>query len=281
MKKLSILLVLLALVAVPLWLWWSRGNGPVVPDGPAAMIPPEEFLSAIEQRNVAVGELENYDFDEAADRFAQLAERFPDDPLPARNLAVARVLKIGQIGQQQGESARTEAVADARVALSKLAKVEPDGAAGHFLEGRLATATDDPQRALEALHKAAQADPDNAALWFEYAQAARYSDDPAVQEAAWDALAKAAQLAPDNLFVLLQLLEVQAAQPGRGVSADVRTGSAVARVSRRWRQAARPHRTETISRPGRGGGPRGRLEDSPNADHADRQRQPAGQRGSK
>ncbi|MEW4526818.1 FG-GAP-like repeat-containing protein [Maioricimonas sp. JC845] len=212
MKKLPILLVLLALVAVPLWLWWSRGNGPVVPDGPAAMIPPEEFLAALEQRNVAVGELENYDFDEAAERFAQLAERFPDDPLPARNLAVARVLKIGQIGQQQGEAARTEAVADAEVALSKLAKVEPDGAAGHFLEGRLATATDDPQRALEALHKAAQADPDNAALWFEYAQAARYSDDPAVQEAAWDALAKAAELAPDNLFVLLQLLEVQAAQ---------------------------------------------------------------------
>ncbi|QDU37802.1 hypothetical protein Mal4_21190 [Maioricimonas rarisocia] len=212
MKKLLILPVVLALIAAAVWMWWSGGSGPQIPGGPARIIPPEQFLTALEHRNLAVGQLENFEFDEAADLLKDLAEQFPDDPLPARNIAVARVLKVGQMGQLQGESARTDAIADAEVALSELTKVEPDAAARHFLEGRLASEIDDPRRALDARLKAAEANPDRAALWFEYAQVARYSDDPAVQESAWEALAKAAALAPDNLFVLLQLLEAQAAQ---------------------------------------------------------------------
>ncbi|MFG0336233.1 MAG: hypothetical protein ACF8TS_22980, partial [Maioricimonas sp. JB049] len=212
MKKLLILPVILALVVIVLWVWRSRENGPHMADGPPRIIPPEEYLAALEQRNIAVGHLENNAFDEAANLSAELAGRFPEDPMPARNLAIARILKVGQIGQLQGEAARAEAIADAEVALAKLAKIEPDAAAAPFLEGRLASEIDEPQRALDTRRQAARAEPDRAPLWFEYAQAARYSDDPAVQESAWEALAKAAELAPDNLFVLLQLLEVQAAR---------------------------------------------------------------------
>jgi len=63
---------------------WRR---PKVPDRPLTA---EEKSAIILDTNVAIGQLENGDYAEAAAYFEKLAEQLPNEPLPFRNLAIAR-----------------------------------------------------------------------------------------------------------------------------------------------------------------------------------------------
>ncbi len=107
--------VVLLAVAIGLWFVVQRGprpadpNGAAVPgalgdnsagekpaDGSPAPPPrsPEQWRALVEKKNRGLGLLDNEKLADADVVWSELAAELPDDPLPARNLAVCRLLSL-------------------------------------------------------------------------------------------------------------------------------------------------------------------------------------------
>ncbi|MBW3596792.1 MAG: VCBS repeat-containing protein, partial [Planctomycetes bacterium] len=201
-------LVLLAVV-------WGVRNGdrdePAPPtDGEGLSL--KRCRELLELKHLAVGRLENEQAVQANELLTRLAEELPEEPLPARNLAIARLMSL--------ESGQIEA-ASARQAVDRLLEIEPESAAAHYLAAKVALAErtqavspeeaeEHLSRALAMLEKAAELAPESAFVPYAMYAAARDAEDPQVQARGRQALGEAYRLAPQNLFLLADWLLAQA-----------------------------------------------------------------------
>ena len=161
----------------------------------------QEARALIQQKNVGLGYLENQKLPEALAIFEQLAAKVPDDPLGPRNIAVARVVALGD----NEEPADTALVEAARLALEAMRKQEGESVAWHWLSFREALAAGDGARALTHLDALQRETPKDAAVWYARFRVLRQQARSASPEAL-EELAKALELAPENAWLLVEWL---------------------------------------------------------------------------
>lgn len=193
-------LLLLVAVGGGIWAWYRF------------RVWPEETRRVLERKNLAVAYLENEQFDRCDPLFVELGKEWPNELLPARNLAISRVLKVKATGPTIAPQKFAKALAEARVALERLQALEGNTAVVQLLTGRLAGYADDEDTRLKAYSEAAKLDPESPAAWGELFLAARASFDPVRRIQAREALKRAYALQPNNLFLLLEMLSLQSQQ---------------------------------------------------------------------
>ncbi|MCA9068091.1 MAG: VCBS repeat-containing protein, partial [Planctomycetaceae bacterium] len=195
-----VLVLLLAAVGGGLWTWYRF------------RVWPQETRQVLQRKNLAVAYLENEQFEKCDPLLVELGEEWPSELLPARNLAISRVLKVKATGPTIAPEKFAKALADAQVALERLRTLEGDTAVVQLLTGRLAGYADNDEARIKAYTEAAKLDPQSPAAWGELFVAARASSDPVRQIQAREALKRAYALQPGNLFLLLEMLSLQAQQ---------------------------------------------------------------------
>ena len=161
----------------------------------------DEKLRLIEQKNVALGHLENKELAESDALWAEIAAKLPDEVLPLQNRAISALIAV----EEAEPGARVAALANARAAIGELKAKAPDAANTHILAARLARADNDLAVAVRELSAAAEATPGDAATWFELWSIGTLMNDE-LPDSLPAALKRAHELAPDNLWVLLPLL---------------------------------------------------------------------------
>lgn len=207
-----VLAAVVLVVGLVVWQRWPRPGdgegGPAPPAAPSLTAAEIEDLVRLQTRGIA--QLENNQSVEGAETFQALAQRIPEDPAPRRNAALGRLLTLEAIDRQTAPETFAAAALAVEEALAALARLAPEEAVTLRLEARIARALGDDRRALSALRRATELTPDDASLWYELYQLAQSSRLPEAPEIAWQALDRAAQLAPQNLFILLDWLLAQA-----------------------------------------------------------------------
>ncbi|MFM8282166.1 MAG: CRTAC1 family protein [Planctomycetaceae bacterium] len=198
--------VLLAAVAVGAWLAARRGG--------VATLAPEQAAEIARTRNVALGALENQQLDRAIPALESLARMLPGDPLPARNLAVARVVALGDTLQAIPDEAL---LPPAKQALDALRRGEGESDPWRWLTARYDLARGEPAAAAQQYQALADGS-GGAAAWYALARARRDADDSAAADAALD---RAAALAPGNVWLAVEWFRAVAGrlQAARGAAA--------------------------------------------------------------
>lgn len=182
-----------------------------------------EANGALENESYAVGTNPDgtlrFGFDEAIPRYQKLRELYPDETLPYRNLAVARILKLSAAKSQDGNSSGADNAAlekqarqEAIEALEQLL-TKDDSAAAHWLQGtfldKAGVSKQMQPRIADEFQKATELDPDEPTFWFSLLSSLEsyQLDRP---EARKQAIEKLKQLAPGNLFATLESLKLAA-----------------------------------------------------------------------
>ncbi|CAK9008611.1 TPR_REGION domain-containing protein [Durusdinium trenchii] len=200
---LGLVLLLLIVGGVGWFLWQPDGIGP---QGGPIDISPEEAARQIAEFNVALGELENGVFGEAAVRFSDLQSELPTEEAIGRNRAIAAVLALDGIDQTRAPAEFTEAASQAATALETLEAVAPDSAVTALIRAAYLDRVGDEAGAVSAYQRAAEIDPHDPSTWYEFSLFARNLGDEAAVALGQEALARAHQLVPENLWVLAEYL---------------------------------------------------------------------------
>lgn len=187
-------LVVAVIIAVCIKLGWQGG--------PPA-ITAEQAREFIHAKNVGLGELENQKLQAALERFEPLLAQLPDDPLPARNVAVARVVALGE---EDKPTATPETIAAAREALAELKRHEGESVEYHWLSLHLAMLAEEREEADASVAALLKATPDDAAAWFARYRVFRLGFPPKLDPQALEALETACRLSPENAWLRHQWL---------------------------------------------------------------------------
>lgn len=198
------------------------------PATPAAAGSPSPTACArwVAQKNLGVGQLENMKFEDADRTFAELTSQLPEEILPHRNLAITRILALAA-GDSQKESqadpkknasgvTRESLVRGGEDAVKKLLEVDPKSPISHLLAARIARVANRQADAANEFKQAAELAPDDPAIQYQVFEFGReWQDDPDASEALRrQTLARLRKLRPDNIAVMLALLEEQRQNPG-------------------------------------------------------------------
>ena len=170
----------------------------VVRSGPSA----DEASRLIQERNVALGYLENQKLDEATSALQALADKLPDDPLPWRNLAVARVVALGD----EGVETTPAAVQTALAALAEMARREGVTSSYNWLSSQVAAAARDATATQAFLDAILKAEPTSADAWFAKFRAAQLLSDRELDAAAIQDLQRACEYRPENAWLRVEWL---------------------------------------------------------------------------
>ena len=191
--------------------WQKAKNRPVPPGDLSEDIDLAEIATA---RNRGIAYLENNFWTESAEIFEELATTLPEEILPARNLAIAREGGFNQLQEKQGVDAGEiqSASKAAKKAILKLRELEPDSQFSYRLEARIADSVRETDQVLELLKQASERDPEDASIWYEIYSTAKISRSEEDKQTAFNAIAKAYELAPGNMFVVLDYLLAQVEQ---------------------------------------------------------------------
>ena len=225
-----------AALLVAVALLWPRPNAndrkvangtnepPVVEDDPAVAveaaptIPRDDALRLIELRNLSLGHLENEELTACDPLLEEIIDRLPGDPFGPRNLTVARLLSLMQTNATADPAAHQAAADAALEAASILERVEGETAVLHVLRARIArSSTAGERQAFDEFVRAAEVAPDEAWIAYELFQSGRYATEPAMRERAAAALQRAGELQGDNVWLLIELLPLQADRKDPGI----------------------------------------------------------------
>lgn len=189
-----------AAAAAVAWYYYLENS-----DTPLPGISDSEIAEIFETGHVAVGYLENLQLDRAEPLLQQLVDRWPEEPLGIRNLAICQYLMLEQ---QTADAERLEETLD------RLQEVEPSSPVAPWLRARVAykNAPESLAPVIAHLEEAIQRDPTNPVYPYELYTVASSSLDEQWKPRARAALEQAHRLAPRNLFVLSDWLLVQAEQ---------------------------------------------------------------------
>jgi hypothetical protein len=212
---------ILAVVVLGILAAWAvmRARGPA-----GRPLSTEEARRLIHEKNLAIGLLENQSLSEALPALEGLRDSVPGDPLPIRNLAVARVVAATNAGQP----APADLLDVASRALAEMRRCEGPSSAADWLGWHLAANRGDWREAERFCAALVARDPADASGWYERARAlaqlaalppgialpvggTRPAGDagPARREAA-AALERAIDLAPRNLWLVVEWLRATA-----------------------------------------------------------------------
>jgi hypothetical protein len=161
-------LVIAALLTGVAYFAWQRSR----PPGPPASLSAEAARQLIHTKNVGLGLLENQRLEEGRESFESIAGQAPDDPLAARNIAVARVLALGV----EFEEAPQETIAAAKVALGDVQRIEGESTAFHWLALRVAAAERDFDATEAHLQAIIDQQPEDAGAWYARYRIRRLAD---------------------------------------------------------------------------------------------------------
>jgi len=224
------LVVIVAVIAIAVFLL-RRESGPA-----GVSLTAEQAQALIHAKNVGLGQLENQKLDEGLSAFTQIATQVPDDPLGPRNIAVARVLALGD----NEEPAPQERVAAANEALAKMVKIEGQTADYRWLALRTALGAEDFPAAktqLDALEQSAAEDP---AVWYARFRAGRLASGRDIDPQAVAALTKAFELRPSNAWLLVEWLRTLGSQLSDAVAAlpagEAERAAGIAELQKRFAQ---------------------------------------------
>ena len=206
------------------------GAGKTDPPGEDVRLSVADRQQAMRLRNLGLARLENKQWSEAEQTLAELADMVPSQSAALRNLAICRVLMVidrrspfPPTGTAAEVSAYQGACQAAKAAVSRFAKIaatEFDKALADLLQGKLLVHISSPaeptfEEGLARLRQAAAAQPQRADFQMAVALAMdsqnAYSDQqkPGYQQLLTE-LQRAFELAPDNLYVMINLLKRQA-----------------------------------------------------------------------
>lgn len=205
--------LVVAAAAIAGTLLLNREKDPPVPqvgDKPQVQkITREASLKLLRLRDLALGHLENHEFDQAEPLLVEITKQIPDDPFGPRNLLICRELAVEKLDPGRDVEKLPQALASANDAADQLAKVEPESHVTHVLTARIALKENDPIRAAAALRRATEMAPESAPVWYDLflLNPLTPGEPPATETV--NALRKVYELEPDNLFVLKDWLPLQ------------------------------------------------------------------------
>ncbi|HEX5104126.1 MAG TPA: CRTAC1 family protein [Pirellulaceae bacterium] len=191
-RTIALILIALACVAAAIY-FASRFGG-----GPSA----DEVRQLVEEKNVGLGYLENQTLDDAVSSFEKIRAKLPADPLSWRNLAIARVLALGD----DGADATLEKLAAATSALKEVSRLEGASAPYHWLSLQTALAAEDFAAAQTHLNAIQAEESGDAAAWFAKFSALERQTGEKLDPPALQALEKACQLRPENAWLRVEWL---------------------------------------------------------------------------
>ncbi|MBC7854679.1 MAG: hypothetical protein IAF94_14700, partial [Pirellulaceae bacterium] len=173
----------------------------------------EECLRLEELKSVALAYLENEEFAEAEGRLAEIAAKLPAESLGRRDLAICRMLWLGQTTELKPDPQL------AQDAVQALATAEPDSSLAHLLLARwelrsdlsasLAESVERLNRAIPHYHQAAELAPQDPVPRFDLYERTNISKPLRLSDGI-PALAEAYRLTPGNLWVMKEWLIAQA-----------------------------------------------------------------------
>ena len=205
-------LIVIAAVLIVL----NIGPRDVGPDGKPEIKPESTKLTAeavsrlLTQRDLAIGYLENHQFDRAESVLLEIIRQVPDDPFGPRNLTICRELALDKIDKARESDKFQTALATAREASDRLTELEPESHVPLVLRSRIAMKSGDVDRAAAALKRASELAPKAAGVWYDQFLLKPISPGEPPADETVDALRHVYELESDNLFVLKDWLPLQA-----------------------------------------------------------------------
>lgn len=175
---------------------------------------PEECLRLERLKNIALAHLELAEYEEADKRLVELVKSLPTEPLGPRNLAICRLLWLES---KDGPKPPLQAVQSALAALSKR---EPNALLPHLLAAKWELRTDPNAtmeetkarqlRAIAEFQRSGELASESPVPRYLTYQFISESGNPALADTGRKALREAYELTPDNLWLLKDILDLQA-----------------------------------------------------------------------
>lgn len=167
-----------------------------------------ELRQLIRDKNLALGHLENQKLEEAEAALEGIASKLPDDPLPWQNLAVLRVLALGE---ERG-APPPGALEAANNALNDLVSRAGETTSYHWLALRAAMAGENAAGAESQVAMLVKSEPENAAAWYAKFEALRLNEAKDLDPQALQALEQACSLRPENAWLRVEWLRALGTQ---------------------------------------------------------------------
>jgi len=205
-------LAAVVVLAAVIGLWQSMERDP---DPQPTVFNAEQIRNLIALKNRGIGFLENKEFEQAGQTFAELARDVPDSEMAIRDLTIARILPLidksdAAINRQTDPARYEQAVVDASQAVQRYLKLKPDSPTALLLSAELAKHVGDSVQAQRILEEAAMLSRDDASLFYAMYLLSRDAADDAMQQRAKLGLQHAYDAAPQNLWLIKEWLLVQA-----------------------------------------------------------------------
>lgn len=227
---LALILFLAASVPIGLLLaWWFGRPGGAGGSGPR--LTAAEALDVVSRTNVALGHLENQALDACVPVFEALGREVPQEPLPARNLAVARTVALGDGGLEPA----VEAIEAATAAIAEMTRREGPSNDRLWLTARVAQVARDQEGWEAATERLVEGMPEDAAAWYERWKSLRETirEGDGGMPLASASLARACELDPRNLWLVIEWCRATALELGKRPPPEVPAGLA-ALIEARW-----------------------------------------------
>ena len=205
--------VLLLVVATACWWKFHPVGQPIAPDNGGKItekLTSQDVRHLIEQKDLGLGYLENERFAESDGPLLELSGKLPNEAFGPRNLVIARLLRLEKLNRTQNPEKFAATVTQAESAIERLNRIRPDDVVTHLLAARLARIQRDADRTLRELRRAIELRPDDIGALWELFDASEKSRDPAQQKTGRRALGRAFEKNPDNLWLLIHWVKVQA-----------------------------------------------------------------------
>ncbi|MFO1043710.1 MAG: FG-GAP-like repeat-containing protein [Planctomycetaceae bacterium] len=202
------MIVIAAVILVVMFIY-LRDHGPA---GPVETGKGSERLSAdavatlLSQRDLAIGYLENHQFEQAEKVLVRIIRQVPDDPFGPRNLTICRELALEKIDAAREPERLTIAIEKAREAADSSAQLEPTSHIPLLLVARISVKARELEKAASALKRATELAPKSAPAWYDLFLLNPISPGEPIAPETANALRKVYELEGDNLFVLKDLL---------------------------------------------------------------------------
>jgi hypothetical protein len=164
----------------------------------------------VELNNLGLAALENGDLPTADRDFLEIATTQRGDPVGPRNLLITRLLAASQLNDEKQPKEFIDAVDRARTTLTMEWAAERNEAVRGYLAAKSAGLADNKNAAISYLHFTAGHAAQDPSILYELNRAVRDAADAPLRGEGELALQKACEFRPENLFLLLRWLELQA-----------------------------------------------------------------------
>lgn len=185
---------------------------PPIPDPPGVKqkreLTQEQLQQILEWRNVGNAQLENHQWEAAAQYFSQIAELLPREVLPLRNRSIALVEQFLTLDSSAATSA-VEQLKECLSTLQKYAKLAPTDPVSWRLEAQLLVKQGKIEAALERLRNASNLAPSDPRIWYQIYTVSEAASHPASLAIGRQALKHVQELAPENLFAFIRWMTLE------------------------------------------------------------------------